>query len=168
MANKPLGVLFTAFLVNAERNGYSLSDVNNHLIHFGFPYESEKDLSNHSAEYNRTEFEAGRDFSRYAFADRIQNKRRTMLSVIKHLIDQGVSVAEINTIGSELRSSRPWLKTKQEITGDLGRRYFLKPGETITADGNEYAILSQWGGSRFKEAVHILNKKFNLDIKQIS
>lgn len=168
MANKPLGVLFTAFLVNAERNGYSLSDVNSHLIQFGFPLDTETDSNGHLTETKRIEAETGRDFSRYAFGDRIQNKRRTMLSVIKHLLNEGLSVAEINNIGTGLRSSRPWLKPKSEISGDLERRYFIKGDETITVNGTEYGILSQWGGSRFKEAVHIMNKKFNLDIKQIS
>lgn len=168
METKPLGTLFTEFLFIAEKNGYSLSDVNHHLIQFGLPIVVEPILKYQKVDNSNPQPEAGRDFSRYAFGDRIQNKRRTMLTVIKHLIAQGISVIEINKIGSELRSSRSWLKPTNEVVGDLERRYFLKPGETIAEDGNDYAVLSQWGGSRFKEAVHILNKKYNLDIQQIS
>ena len=168
MDTNTLGKLFTEFLFSAEKNGYSLIDVNLHLIQFGFPLDVEPDLKHQRIENNNLATESGRDFSRYVFGERIQNKRRTMLSVIKHLLSEGLPVTEINKIGNELRSSRPWLKPAIEVTGDLERRYFIKPGETLTVDGNEYAVLSQWGGSRFKEAVHILNKKYNLDIKQIS
>lgn len=124
MPNKSIAILFADFLIEAGKQGSSLREVFDYVASL----KSESAVFTEKPSVRHAETKKTRDRGAWVIArlDEINNKRRTVWVAVKHLVEVGTSLEEINQLGKLAKASRPFLRPLIEIKDDLVNRYFFK------------------------------------------
>lgn len=97
------------------------------------------------------------------------SKRKAVLTVVKHLCDQGVSPEEIAklvpwrttmfcSVDGDVTSIQFVAQQKAKVDSGDKRRYFCDDDELIHATGRTYAVTNGWGVKAFQAIQNILAK----------